>query len=90
METIGTALKTVIARFSEVKKLYTEGELTGTDEEGEEIDVNKVSAALRTAGINMNEYFTGAMGLDEVFLELSKRWDSLTEVQQRYIATMAA
>ena len=35
-ETAGTALKTVIARFSEVKKLYSEGELTGTDEEGQE------------------------------------------------------
>jgi TP901 family phage tail tape measure protein len=33
-ETAGTALKTVIARFSEVKKLYSKGELTGTDEEG--------------------------------------------------------
>jgi TP901 family phage tail tape measure protein len=33
-ETAGTALKTVIARFSEVKKLYSEGELLSTDEEG--------------------------------------------------------
>jgi len=28
----------------------------------------------------MNEYFTGAKGLDEVFLELAKRWDSLSDV----------
>ena len=89
-ETAGTALKTVIARFSEVKKLYSEGELLGTDTEGEEIDVNKVSAALRTAGINLNEFLTGSKGLDEVFMELASRWDSLTIVQQRYIATMAA
>lgn len=89
-ETAGTALKTVIARFTEVKKLYDEGELTGTDEEGQEVDVNKISAALRTAGINMNDFFTGAKGLDEIFMELGSKWDSLTTVQQRYIATMAA
>ena len=89
-ETAGTALKTVIARFTEVKKLYSEGELTGTDEEGQEVDVNKISAALRTAGIDMNAFFTGAKGLDEIFIELGSKWDSLTTVQQRYIATMAA
>ena len=48
-ETAGTALKTVVARFSEVKKLYDKEELKGQDEEGQVIDVNKVSAALRTA-----------------------------------------
>lgn len=89
-ETAGTALKTVVARFSEVKKLYTKGELLGQDEEGEEIDVNKVSTALRSAGINLNEYLTGAKGLDDIFIELAEKWDSLDQVQQRYIATMAA
>ena len=89
-ETAGTALKTVIARFSEVKKLYNQGDLMGTDEEGQEIDVNKVSQALRSAGINMNEYLTGAKGLDDIFLELASKWDSLDMIQQRYIATMAA
>ena len=89
-ETAGTALKTVIARFSEVKDLYSKGELLGTDEEGEEIDVNKVSKALRTAGINLNEFLTGQRGLDEIFIELASKWDQLDIVQQRYIATMAA
>jgi TP901 family phage tail tape measure protein len=41
-ETAGTAMKTVIARFSEVKNLQNEGIDTGTDEEGEVIDVNKI------------------------------------------------
>ena len=89
-ETAGTALKTVIARFSEVKKLYSEGELTGQDEEGEQIDVNRVSTALRAAGVDLNEYLTGAKGLDEVFIELASKWDNLDLVTQRYIATMAA
>lgn len=89
-ETAGTALKTVVARFSEVKKLYSKGELLGTDEEGEQIDVNRVAVALRSAGINLNEYLTGAKGLDDIFIELAEKWDSLDIVQQRYIATMAA
>ena len=89
-ETAGTALKTVIARFSEVKELYNQGELLGKDEEGEEINVNKVSEALRTAGINLNEFLTGAKGLDDIFIELSSKWDSLDKVHQRYIATIAA
>lgn len=89
-ETAGTALKTVIARFSEVKKLYNQGDLMGKDEEGEDIDVNKVSQALRSAGINLNEYLTGAKGLDDIFIELAGKWKHLDMVQQRYIATMAA
>lgn len=89
-ETAGTALKTVIARFSEVKNLYSEDELSGTDEEGQEIDVNKISKALRIANIDLNKYFLGEVGLDEIFMELASKWDSLTKVQQRYIATQAA
>ena len=89
-ETAGTALKTVIARFSEVKELYSKNQLLGIDTEGEAVDVNKVSAALRTAGINLNEYLTGMKGLDQIFLELASKWDGLDQVQQRYIATMAA
>ena len=89
-ETAGTALKTIIARFSEVKKLYSEGSLLGTDEEGNEVDVNKVSQALRVAGINLNEYLTGSKDLGQIFIELASKWDSLDKVTQRYIATMAA
>lgn len=89
-ETAGTALKTVVARFSEVKKLVDEGELSGKDGEGEVIDVNKVSEALRTAGIDLNKYFLGEIGLDDIFIELASKWDSLTTIQQRYIATQAA
>ena len=89
-ETAGTALKTIIARFSEVKKLYSEGELLGVDAEGEAIDVNKISSALRIAGINLNEFLTGSKSLDQIFIELMAKWDSLTTIQQRYIATMGA
>lgn len=89
-ETAGTALKTIIARFSEVKKLFSEGDLTGSDENGDVIDVNKIGAALRNVGIDLNQYIAGNVGLDEIFLQLAEKWDSLSLVQQRYIATQAA
>lgn len=89
-ETAGTALKTIIARFGEVKKLSQEGLFTGTDEEGEVIDINKVDTALKTAGISLQDFINGNEGLDQVFLRLAERWDSLSIVQQRYIATQAA
>lgn len=89
-ETIGTALKTIIARFAEVKSLYTKGQLSGTDEEGEIVDVNKVQTALRSAGISMNAFLKGEEGLDQVLLRLSSRWDDLDVLTQRYIATMAS
>ena len=89
-ETAGTALKTVIARFSEVKKLQSEGLATGTDEEGEIIDVNKIQTALRSVGISMDEFFAGQEGLDEIFLKLAEKWDTLDVKTQRYIATTAA
>jgi len=77
-ETAGTALKTVVARFAEVKELYNKDELEGADEEGEIIDVNRVSKALRTAGVDLNRYFLGEVGIDDIFLELASKWDNLT------------
>lgn len=89
-ETAGTALKTVIARFAEVKKLISQGEITGTDEEGTEINVNNIEAALKTAGVALRDTTGQMRDLDDVFIELASRWDSLDTMQQRYIATQAA
>ena len=89
-ETAGTALKTVIARFAEVKKLISKGEDTGTDEEGTEVSVNNIEAALKTAGIALRDTTGQMRDLDDVFIELASRWDSLDTMQQRYIATQAA
>nr|DAE19770.1 MAG TPA: hypothetical protein [Siphoviridae sp. cteoh1] len=48
-------MKTVIARFAEVKKLISQGEVTGTDEEGTEVSVNKIEEALKTAGVALRD-----------------------------------
>lgn len=89
-ETAGTAVKTIIARFTEVKQLFSKGQLTGEDTEGEEININKIDAALKTVGISLKDFLNGSKGLDEIFLELASKWDSLDLATQRYIATTAA
>ena len=89
-ETAGTAMKTIIARFTEVKKLISEGQLTGSDEEGEVIDVNKIDTALKTVGISLKGFLQGTEGIDDIFLQLAEKWDGLDISTQRYIATMAA
>ena len=89
-ETAGTAMKTIIARFAEVKSLREQGLISGEDEEGEIIDVNKIQTALRSVGISMEGFFSGTEGLDSVLLKLAEKWGSLDFETQRYIATMAA
>ena len=89
-ETAGTALKTIIARFSEVKSLREKGLSSGEDSEGELIDVNKIQGALRTVGISMDEFFAGTEGLDSVLMKLASKWGTLDFETQRYIATTAA
>ena len=89
-ETAGTAMKTIIARFTEVKQLFDEGMLSGEDTEGEEININKIDTALKTVGISLKDFLKGSKGIDDIFLELASKWDSLDLATQRYIATAAA
>ena len=85
-ETAGTAMKTVIARFQELKKDPSEiGEI-----EGEIVDANAIETALRSVGVALRDSSGQFRELDEVFLELSSKWDTLDKNTQRYIATIAA
>lgn len=85
-ETAGTALKTVIARFQELKKAPSEiGEI-----EGEVVDANKIEGALRTVGVALRDSEGQFRKLDDVFIELAGKWGSLDKNTQRYIATIAA
>ena len=89
-ETAGTALKTIIARFTEVKQLYSKGQLTGKDSEGEAININKIDTALQSVGLSLKSFLRGEEGLDDILLQLASKWDTLDIATQRYIATMAA
>lgn len=85
-ETAGTAMKTIIARFQELKKAPDEiGEV-----DGEVVDANKIEGALRTIGVALRDTEGQFRNLDDVFLEIASKWDSLDTNTQRYIATMAA
>lgn len=85
-ENIGTAMKTIIARFQELKK----NPLTISEVDGETIDFNKVDTALKTIGIDLVQDTENFENLDNVLLEISSRWDGLTQTQRRYIATIVA
>lgn len=82
-ENLGTALKTIIARFGEVKQ-----EIDG--EEIELADINRVDTALKSIGISLLDTVGQIRDLDGVFMELSSKWDDLDRNTQRYIATIAA
>ena len=89
-ETSGTALKTVLARFGEVKKLIDTGKTEGTTDEGEAVDVNKIDTALKTIGVRLTNEQGQMRALDQVLIETAQKWDSLDSMTQRYLATMAA
>ena len=85
-ETAGTALKTIIARFQELKKSPDEI----SDVDGEAVDANKIEAALRTIDVDLRDTTGQFRDFDDVILEISDKWDSLDTNTQRYIATVAA
>lgn len=85
-ENIGTAMKTIVARFQEMKK----NPLEISEVDGEEVDYNKIDAALKTIGVDLKDTNGQFRNFDEVMLDISARWDSLSQAQQRYIATTAA
>lgn len=85
-ETAGTALKTVIARFNELKKAPSEiGEI-----DGEIVDANAIETALRSVGIALRGLDGQLRDTDDVFMDLSKVWNTLDTNTQHYIATLAA
>lgn len=86
MENLGTALKTIIARFQEMKS--NPMEILSID--GEEASLNKVDKALATIGISLKDASGQFRDLDEVIFELADKWDGLDRNTQRWIANTVA
>lgn len=84
-ETLGTAMKTVIARFTELKENVSQ-----VDSEFEDLDYNKVDKALKSIGVALKDTNGQFRDIDDVFLEVADKWDTLDRNTQRYIATIAA
>lgn len=81
---IGSAMKSIISRYGEMKTGST------TDAEGEAIAYNKVDTALQSIGMTLKDTNGQFRDFDDVIEELASKWDTLSSVQQRYIATIFA
>lgn len=80
---IGTALKTIVANFTQFKE-----DPSGLTQEGSEI--NKVDTALKSVGISLTDTTGEVRDLSEVLDELGGKWESLTRSQKSYLATQIA
>lgn len=73
-------MKTIVARFTELKN-----NVAGTDEsEFDDLDLNKVDTALKSVGVDLKDATGNFRDLDDVFLELSAKWNTLDRNTQRY------
>lgn len=73
-------MKTIIARFTELKE-----NVAGTaDSEFSDLNYNDVDEALKSVGVSLKDASGQFRDLDDVFLELSKKWNTLDRNTQRY------
>ena len=79
-ESVGTALRTVYARISDIQ--------AGIDEEG--VSLGNYSGKMAALGFNVLDMNGKLRDIGEVMEEIGSRWDTLTREQQVYLAqTMA-
>jgi TP901 family phage tail tape measure protein len=81
-ETIGTALKTVIARMRELT------DLGKTFEDG--MDINRVEIALRQVGVALRDSSGQFRDMEQVLTDVGMRFDSLNANQQASVAVSLA
>ena len=81
-ESIGTALKTIVARMRELS------DYGSTLEDG--MSVNKVEKSLAAVGISLRDTSGQFRDLEEIFNELGPKWDTLNTMQQQAIAQSVA
>lgn len=79
-QSVGTALRTVYARISDIK--------AGIDEDG--VTLGRYSSQMAQLGFNVLDMNGNLRDMGEVMEEIGGRWDDLTREQQIYLAqTMA-
>ena len=77
---IGTALKSIISRYGELKS----DPRSLMDSEGEELSLNKVDKALQSVGITLQTADGQFRDFDDVIIELASHWKELDSISQRY------
>lgn len=90
-ENIGTAMKTILARFQSLTK--DPDSLSPEVQEalgGETVDANVTEAALAKAGVALRDETGQFRAAKDVLLELNAVWNDLDKNTQRYIATQTA
>ena len=90
-ENIGTAMKTILARFTSLTK--DPDTLTTEETEalgGETVDANVTEAALAKAGVALRDETGQIRDAKSILLELNEVWSTLDSNTQHYIATQAA
>lgn len=79
-ETVGTALRTVYARITDIK--------AGLDEDG--VTLGKYSGDMAKIGINVLDLNGNLRNMGEVMEEIGNKWSTMTQEQKIYLAqTMA-
>jgi TP901 family phage tail tape measure protein len=81
-ENIGTAFKTIFARMREVTDI---GKAT---EDG--MSLNRVEKALESIDVPLRNVSGQFRNLEDVLIDVGDKWDTLTSIEQAYIATSLA
>lgn len=82
-ETIGQSLKTMTARFSDIKQGFDVGE-------GLDVNINNIEEALRDVNIPLRDDANNFRDMQDVLEDLGKVWDTLGDVQQKQIVKQFA
>jgi len=81
-ESIGTAFKTIFARMREVT------DLGKAMEDG--MNLNRVEKALLSVGVPLRDVGGQFRNLEHVLTDVGNKWETLTSVEQAYLATALA
>jgi TP901 family phage tail tape measure protein len=81
-ENIGTAFKTIFARMREITDI---GRAT---EDG--MGLNRVENALQSIGVTLRDSTGQFRNLEDVLVDVGNKWDTLSSIEQAYIATSLA
>lgn len=80
-ETIGQAMKTILARFTDIKA----GRI---DEDG--LGINNVDDALKRVGVSLRDANGNFRDMQDVISDLGSRWSTIDDMEQKNIAKAVA
>lgn len=86
MDSVGEAMKTLLARYGNVKaSVFTQ---IGLDDSGETTDnINDIEKVLRTLGIRVRSSSSEMRSITDVLDELASKWDTLDTVTKNAVST---